>query len=330
MRAIVQEGYGSPDVLKLRDIDRPTVADDGVLIRVRAASVNAMDSHFVHSPRVLGAMMGVTRKWPVRGVDVAGDVEAVGKNVTRFHIADAVYGFAHGSFADYATTAEGMLAMKPRNASYEQAAATPMAAITALQALRDFANVQPGQRVLIHGAGGGVGTFAVQIAKALGARVTAVTSTRNMDVVTALTPDDVIDYTREEFAARGQRWDVFFDNAATRPIRDCMRVLSPTGILLAVGAPKAGMLKMVTHMLGILVRSRVGKGRVRMVMAKGRYPDLDSLREMIEAGTIAPVIDRRYALAEVPEAIRYVRAGQGRAKVVIDIAQRSETSLTKV
>ena len=318
MRAIVQEGYGSPHVLQLRDIDRPIVADDGVLIRVRAASVNAMDAHMAHASRLFGMLMGLTRKRRVRGVDVAGEVEAVGKDVTRFKPGDAVFGFAHGSFAGYAATPEKLLAFKPRNLSFAQAAAVPMAAITALQALRDHAKLKPGQRVLIHGAGGGVGTFSVQIAKALGAHVTAVTSTRNLEVVRALGPDAMIDYTREDFAARGERWDVVLDNAATRSLRDCMRVLTPTGVVVGVGAPKTNMVAGV--LIGVLeyvVRSLLMRQRVRMVMAKGRTEDLDTLREMIEAGQITPAIDRTYPLEEVPEAIRYVKAGQGRAKVVI-------------
>ncbi|HMC55399.1 MAG TPA: NAD(P)-dependent alcohol dehydrogenase [Gemmatimonadaceae bacterium] len=318
MRAIVQKGYGSPDVLKLEEIERPAVADNGVLIRVRAASVNAMDSHMVHSSRVFGMLMGLRTKRRVRGVDVAGVVEAVGKDVTRFKPGDEVFGFANGAFADYASTSEDRLAIKPRNLSFAEAAATPMAAITALQGLRDTARVQRGQRVLIHGAGGGVGSFAVQIAKALGAHVTAVTSTRNMNVVSALAPDDTIDYTREDFAKRAERFDVVFDNAATRPVRDCLRVLTPTGIYAGVGAPKSGTLAAIRHLGEVFVRSRFTR-RVRMVMAKAKREDLETLREMAEAGSIRPVIDNRYSLAQVPDAIRYVKAGQGRAKVVIDI-----------
>lgn len=319
MRAIVQEGYGSPDALKLREIERPVVGDDQLLIRVRAASVNAMDSHITHMSRAVGTLMGVRTKRRIRGVDVAGEVEAAGRSVTRFKPGDAVFGFAHGSFAEYALSTEKWIAIKPRNLSFGEAAATPMAATTALQGLRDVARLQPGQRVLIHGAGGGVGNFGVQLARAFGAHVTAVTSTRNMEVVRALGPDAVIDYTREDFATRDERFDVFFDNAATRSIRDCLSVLTPSGILLGVGAPKGGKLALATHMLEFLVRSRLDKTRVRFVMAKGRSADLDVLREMIEAGRISPVIDRSYPLGEVPDAIRYVKAGQGRAKVVIEI-----------
>ena len=320
MRAIVQEGYGSPDVLKLREIERPVVADNGVLIRVRAASVNAMDSHMVHASRPFGMLLGVTKaNRRIRGVDVAGVVEAVGKDVTRFKPGDAVFGFANGSFADYASTTEDRIAMKPPNLSFALAAAAPLAAISALQGLRDYAKVQPGQRVLIHGAGGGVGTFGVQIAKALGAHVTAVTGPRNLEVVRSLGPDAVIDYTREDFAARGERWDVLFDNAATRSIRDCLGVLTPTGVLVGVGAPKGGRLTLAAHILGMFVRSRITPQRVRLVMARSRREDIATLAQMLEAGTLSPVIDRSYALAEVAEAIRYVKAGQGRAKVVIDV-----------
>jgi NADPH:quinone reductase-like Zn-dependent oxidoreductase len=316
---MVQEGYGSPEVLKLREIERPVVADNEVLIRVRAASVNAFDSHMVHGPRVFGMLLGVTTKRRVRGVDVAGEVVAVGKGVTRLKVGDQVYGFAQGAFAEYASTTEDRVAIKPRNVSFAQTAAVPMAALTALQGLRDTAKVQPGQRVLIHGAGGGVGTFAVQIAKALGAHVTAVTGPRNLEVVGALGPDELLDYTRDDFAAYGQRWDVFFDIAATRPVRDCLDVLTPMGILLGVGAPKGGTLSAIKGVLEFLIRSRFTKPRVRFVMAKSRTADLDTLREMIEAGTIKPVIDRSYPLGDVAEAIRYVKSGQGRAKVVIEV-----------
>ena len=319
MRAIVQHGYGSPDVLSIDEIERPAVGDNEVLIRVRAASVNAMDAHMVHASAAFGAIMGLRTKRRVRGVDVAGEVEQVGKSVTRFRPRDEVFGFANGSFADYASTRQDRVALKPRTVSFQQAAAVPMAAITALQAWR-AAGVQPGHHVIVHGAGGGVGTFAVQIAKSLGAHVTAVTGPRNVDVVRALGPDEIIDYSRDDFTTRGARYDVFFDNAATRALSDCERVFAPKGVLVAVGAPKSGLGAALRHVLTVLWRSRFAKHRTILLGAKARTDDLDTLRQMVDAGTIAPVIDRTFSLNDVPEAIRYVKAGQGRAKVVIDVA----------
>jgi len=318
MRAIVQEGYGSVDVLKLREIPLPTIADDGVLVRVHAASVNALDAHLVHMPFVARAFFGLPRpRVAVRGVDVAGTVESVGKNVTRFKPGDEVFGAAPGAFAEYASTREDRLVGKSPRLTFQQAAALPVAGVTALQGLRDKAGVQPGQRVLVHGAGGGVGTFALQIAKALGAHVTAVTSTRNLEVVRSLGPDRIIDYTREDFALEEERFDVFFDVAATRPLRDCLRVLVPRGTLVQAGAPKGGL----TEILGRLVASRAiapfTSRRIPSFMARVSPDDLATLQEMVEAGRITAAIDREYALHDVPEAIRYVEAGQARAKVVI-------------
>ena len=319
MRAVVQEGYGSADVLHLREVAMPAIAANGVLVRVRAASVNAMDYHLVRA-QLLRIFMGVRApRNPIRGVDVAGVVEAVGPAVSRFKPGDEVFGFAKGAFAEYAPTTEDRLLPKPQRLSFEQAAAVPLAAITALQALRDKAHVRPGQRVLIHGAGGGVGTFAVQIAKALGAHVTAVTGPRNMDVVRALGPDQLIDYSREDVTLSAQRWDVFFDNAATRPLRNCVRVIEPQGTFVGVGAPKGGWMNILTGMLGTLALRPFVRQRVPMFLARSNATDLATLVDLIEAGKISPVIDREYALDEVPEAIRYTSAGLGRAKVVIRV-----------
>lgn len=320
MKAIVQEGYGSVDVLKLREIPLPTVADDGVLVRVHAASVNALDAHLVHMPLVARVFFGLPGpKVAVRGVDIAGTVESVGRNVTRFKPGDAVFGVAPGAFAEYASAKESGLAAKSPRLTFQQAAALPVAGVTALQGLRDKAGVRAGQRVLVHGAGGGVGTFAVQIAKALGAHVTAVTGTRNLEVVRSLGPDRVIDYTREDFARQGELFDVFFDVAATRPLRDCLRVLVPNGVLVQAGAPKGGL----TQILGRLLASRAivpfTSRRIPSFLARVRPDDLATLQQMIEAGTITAAIDCEYTLHEVPEAIRYVKAGLGRAKVVIAI-----------
>ena len=322
MRAIVQEGSGSPDVLKLREIERPAVGDDEVLVRVRAASVNAADCHLLKMPRPVVRLMGGGRRVLVPGIDVAGHVEAVGRNVTRFQPGDEVFGVAKGAFAEYATTREDRLAAKPKSLSFKEAAALPVAGLTALQGLRDKARMQPGEgkRVLIHGAGGGVGTFTVQIAKAFGAHVTAVTGARNLEVVRSLHPDQIIDYTREDFAARGEKFDVFFDVAATRSIRDCLRVLVPKGVLVGVGAPKDGGIGAVLlGLLGTIVMAGVASQRVLMFIAKSRAEDLRALAELADAGKLRAVIDREYTLAETAEAIRYVTSGQARAKVVIDI-----------
>ncbi len=320
MRAVVQEGYGSPDALKLREIATPPLGDDAILVRVRAASVNALDAHMTHMPALLGMLFRARGKNRVRGVDLAGQVEAVGKNVTRFKPGDEVFGAGRGSFAEYAIATEGYLAIKPPRMSFQEAACLPIAGLTALQALRDKARLQPGQRVLTHGAGGGVGTFAVQIAKALGGRVTAVTHTRNVDVVRALGPDEIIDYTKEDFTRRGAHFDAVVDIAATRATRDCLRVLLPSGTLVQAGAPKTGgMMGLLTTLLVSRLAARLAKQRVVSLMARARHEDLAHLAELVEAGKISPVIERQYSLSDVPEAIRYVKSGQARAKVVINI-----------
>jgi len=322
MRAIVQEGYGSADVLKLREIALPTVADDGVLVRVHAASVNALDSHLVYSLLPGRGFFGPpSPRRAVRGVDIAGTVETVGRSVTRFKPGDAVFGVAPGAFAEHASTTEDRLAAKSPRQTFQEAAALPVAGVTALQGLRDKAGVQPGQRVLIHGAGGGVGTFAVQIAKALGAHVTAVTGPRNLEVVRSLGPDRVIDYSREDFARLGERFDVFFDVAATRPIRDCLGVVVPKGAFVVAGAPKSGLTALLGRLLALLATSPFTSRRIAFFTARARHDDLALLQELIEAGKITPAIDREYPLHEVPEAIRYVHSGQGRAKVVIGISE---------
>jgi NADPH:quinone reductase-like Zn-dependent oxidoreductase len=320
MRAIVQDGYGSADVLKLREIELPSVADDGVLVRVHAASVNALDSHLVYMPLLARVFFGLpSPRVRVRGVDIAGIVESVGRNVTRFKPGEAVFGVAPGAFAEYASTKEVCLAAKSPKLTFQQAAALPVAGVTALQGLRDKARVQPGQRVLVHGAGGGVGTFAVQIAKALGAHVTAVTGPRNLEVVGSLGPDRIIDYTREDFTRQEERFDVFFDVAATRPLRDCLGVLVPKGTFVRAGAPKGGLIALIGSLLFSLAISPFTSRRIVSLMARARHDDLVALQEMIEAGKITASIDREYALHDVPDAIRYVKSGLGRAKVVIGV-----------
>ena len=323
MKAIVQDRYGSADVLQLRDIDRPIVADDRVLVKVRAASVNAADGHLMQVPLIARMIFGLGLRRPrnpVRGVDLAGHVEAIGRNVTRFKPGDEVFGAGRGTFAEYATSSENGLAPKPRQVTFEQAAAVAIAGCTALQGLRDKAQVRAGQRVLIYGAGGGVGTFAVQIAKALGAHVTAVTSTRNLEIVRSLGPDEVIDHTQEDFTRRGQRYDVLIDIAANRSLGDLRRVLTSRGTLVLVGAAKGGGLAPLARPVRALVLSRFVSQRVVVFMAEVRHDDLVVLKELIEAGKLRPVIDRQYPLSEVPDAIRYVGGGHARAKVVINVS----------
>ncbi|MGH2491607.1 MAG: NAD(P)-dependent alcohol dehydrogenase [Candidatus Limnocylindria bacterium] len=319
MKAIIQEGYGSADVLHLRDVAKPVVAEGRVLVRVRAASVNALDWHTVHGGKIMRAVGSLMRQPenPVRGVDVAGVVEAVGENVTRFAPGDEVFGGAPSSFAEYARAREDRLELKPGNLSFEQAASVSVAGYTALQGLRDKGQVKPGQRVLICGAGGGVGTFAVQIAKALGAHVTAVTRTANLEIVRSLGPDEVIDYTREDFTRRGQRYDAVFDVAANRSLSDLRRVLTPNGVLVMAGADKRGGIAIFTRIGAAFVRSRILGQRIVFFVANPNHEDLVVLKEMIEAGKLCPAIDRTYPLSEAREAVRYVGSGQAKAKVVI-------------
>ncbi|MGH9870023.1 MAG: NAD(P)-dependent alcohol dehydrogenase [Candidatus Polarisedimenticolia bacterium] len=316
MKAIVQDGYGSPDVLKLRDIEKPVVGDDRVLVRVSAASVNAADWHLVRTlPRVIGRLS----RGSVRGFDVAGRVEAVGGKVKGFTPGDEVFGTGNGSFAEYVASSEASLAPKPGNLTFEQAAAIPFAGLTAVQGLRDKADVRPGQRVLIYGAGGGVGTFAVQIARWLGASITAVTSTGNLELMRSLGADEVMDYTKEDFTQAGQRYDVLFDIGANRSFAECRRVLAPRGVHVLVGAPKR-FRTIVWRLLKALALSHIARRRVGTLMAGGSHEDLVLLKELAEAGKLSPVIDRRYPLSQVPDAVRYVGTGEARGKVVINVA----------
>ena len=318
MKAIVQDRYGSPDGLKLREIAKPFAGETQVLVRVRAASVNAADWHLMQRlPHLIGRMLGMPSS-RVRGGDLAGQVEAVGKNVTRFTPGDEVFGVGIGAFAEYATAFEDRLAPKPRNLTFEQAAAIPVAGCSALQGLRDKGQVQAGQSVLIYGAGGGVGTFAVQIAKWLGARVTAVTSTRNVDLMRSIGADQVIDYTREDFTQRGERYEVSFDIGANRSYADWQRVLAPSGKLVLCGAPSG-----LGAALWSLVKARLlPRGRSQRIgfLARVRHDDLVVLKELVEAGKLSPVIDRQYPLSGIPDALRYLGTRQARGKVVISVA----------
>ena len=322
MKAIVQEGTGSADALHLREVEKPRVDADRVLIRVRAASVNALDWHTVHGGFLLTVISKLMRQkdYPIRGVDLAGVVEAVGKDVTGLRPGDEVFGLGRGTFAEWSSSLERGLVRKPQELSFTEAAAVGVAAITALQGLRDHGHLVAGQRVLIHGAGGGVGTFAVQIAKALGAQVTAVTGPKNVDLVRALGPDVLIDYSREDITKRKDRYDLVLDIAATRPIGKMRRLLVPNGRFVQVGASKSGWLAVFGRIIALVVRERLLKQRVVMYISKTNQADLTYLGELIVAGTVRPAIDRTYPLTEGVEAVRYLGTGQARAKVVITMS----------
>jgi len=323
MQAISQRCYGSSQVLKLEQVAKPKPAADEVLIRVRAASINPLDKHYMYgTPYLLRLSAGFgAPDFTSAGVDVAGVVDAVGPGVTRFKVGDEVFGAVDGAFAQYATRrASGPLALKPARLSFEQAAAMPIAAVTALQALRDKAKVQPGQRVLINGASGGVGTFAVQIAKAMGAVVTGVSSTRNVDMVRSIGANWVIDYTQQDFTQGDQRYDVIIDMVANHSLSALLRVLEPEGALVTVGSvemnPWWGPLNrpLKTKLLSFFVSQRL-----ELLLASMDAADLDYLAGLAESGQLTPVIDRSHTLAEVPEAMRYLEAGRARGKVVIRI-----------
>jgi NADPH:quinone reductase-like Zn-dependent oxidoreductase len=322
MKAIIQDTYGSPDVLELGDIDKPVVGDGDVLVRVHAAGVDPGVWHLMTGlPYMIRLGYGLRKpKSRVRGRDVAGTVAAVGKNVTEFQPGDEVFGICEGSFAGYACAREKKLAPKPPNLTFEQAATVPISAITALQALRDKGHVQPGQRVLVIGAAGGVGSFAVQLAKAFGAHVTGVCSTTKIDLVRSIGADDVIDYTRDDFADGAQRYDLILDIAGNRSLSHLRRALTRRGTLVVIGGEGGG------RWLGGFDRNfRAGmfspfvSQKLRMLVSKERKEDLQSLRELIEAGKVTPVIDRTYPLSEVREAVRYLDKGHARGKVVITV-----------
>jgi NADPH:quinone reductase-like Zn-dependent oxidoreductase len=323
MRAIVYCDYGSPDRLHLQSIERPVPADDQVLVRVRAASVNPLDWHYMRGePYVMRMGTGLRRPKVTRlGVDFSGTVEAIGKGVTQFQPGDAVFGGRTGAFADYVTVREQRLVRKPANVSFEQAAAVQVAGITALQALRDKGRVKPGQRVLINGASGGVGTFAVQIAKQFGAHVTGVCSTRNVALVRSLGADEVIDYTRNDFTTGTQRYDVIVDMVGNHSLSAHRRVLEPDGIYVLVGGPKGRWIAPMDRFVSASVVSKFGSQQFVTLMANTTRDDLLVLRELMESGSLVPVIDREYDLSEVAEAIRYVETGRARGKVIINVAK---------
>jgi NADPH:quinone reductase-like Zn-dependent oxidoreductase len=322
LKAIVYEQYGSPDVLQLVEIEKPAPRDNDVLIEVKAASVNPLDWHFMRgAPFLVRISMGFRKpKNPRLGVDVAGRVEAVGKKIQEFQPGDEVFGHSYrGSFAEFVRAPEDKLVLKPANRTFEETASICVAAITALQALRDYGQVQPGQKVLINGASGGVGTFAVQIAQSFGAEVTGVCSTRNLEMVRGLGADHVIDYTRVDFTKSGQRYDLLVDNVGNRSVTSLQRILTPRGIGVIVGFSSMPRL-LQTMILGRLVSKKEGQKIGMMSEASVNKQDLIFLKELLETGKIKPVIDRSYPLNEVAEAIRYLETGHARGKVVITFA----------
>lgn len=321
MKAVVYRCYGSPDVLEFTDVAKPTPADDEVLIKVAAAAVNPLDWHYMRgSPYFirLGSGLGAPKNTRL-GVDFAGTVAAVGKNVTRFKPGDEVFGGGNGAFAEYITVREDRaLVLKPANITFEQAASVPIAAITALQALRDLGKIEPGQKVLINGASGGVGTFAVQIAKAFGAEVTGVCSTRNVEMVRSIGADHVVDYTKEDYTRSGKHYDLIIDNVGNHSLSANRRILTPKGIMVIVGGPKGNWLGPVMGPIKALMYSPfVGQDFV-MVLARLRTQDLAFLSDLMQEGKLTPVIDRRYRLSEVAAAIRYSEEGHARGKIVIE------------
>jgi len=323
MKAIVYRCYGSPDVLRFEDIEKPTAADDQVLVKVHAASVNPLDWHYMRgTPYIVRMDSGFGKpENPRLGVDFAGTVEAVGKNVTRFKPGDEVFGGKFGAFAEYVTVRENRaLALKPASLTFEQAASVPIAALTALQALRDKGRIRPGQKVLINGASGGVGTFAVQIAKSFGADVTGVCSTKNLAMVRSIGADHVIDYTLEDFTKGGQRYDLILDNVGNHSLLEYKRVLTPKGIFVIVGGPTNGQWigPMVTPIKALVLSPFVSQKFVPF-LAELNQEDLTVMRDLMQAGKVTPVIDRRYRLSEVPAAIRYLEEGHARGKVVISL-----------
>ena len=323
MKAIVQDTYGSTDVLELRDIDKPEVADDEVLVRVHAAGVDRGVWHVMtglpYPIRLAGYGLRAP-KTPVPGADVAGVVEAAGKDVTRFQPGDEVFGIGKGAFAEYARAPENKLAPKPANLTFEQAAVVAISGLPALQGLRDHGKVRPGQKVLIIGASGGVGTYAVQLAKVFGAEVTAVCGSTKVDMVRSLGADHVIDYTREDFAEGEQRYDVILDIGGNSSLSRLRRALAPKGTLVIAGGETGGRwLGGYDRQLRALLLSRFVGQKLTTFISKENHEDMLVLKELIESGKITPVIDRTYPLTEAPQAIRYVEEGHARGKVVITV-----------
>ena len=334
MKAIVRERFGSPDVLQLKEIEKPAPNDSrGVLVKVYASSVNPADRYDVNGMSLALRLVlplfrmgvGVRRpKEPQVGTDLAGTVEAVSSNVTQFKPGDEVYGVGFHGYAEYAVARENRVALKPKNRSFEESAAVPIAGFTALQALRNHGHIEPGKKVLINGAGGGVGTFAVQIAKSFGAEVTAVTNTQNLDMVRSLGADHVIDYTKEDFTKNEQHYDLICDIASAHSPSSYKRIMNPNGICVIVGFRD----KVINRLIYFVIRKRFSTGdkKFKFFVAKSNQEDLDFMKELMEAGKITPVIDRRYQLSETPQAIKYLGEGKARGKIVITVADDQQPS----
>jgi len=334
MKAIVRERFGSPDVLQLKEIEKPAPNDvRGVLVKVYASSVNPADRYDVNGMSFALRLvlplfrMGVGVRRPKElqvGTDLAGTVEAVSSNVTQFKPGDEVYGVGFHGYAEYAVARENRVALKPKNRSFEESAAVPIAGFTALQALRNHGRIEPGKKVLINGAGGGVGTFAVQIAKSFGAEVTAVTNTQNLDMVRSLGADHVIDYTKEDFTKNEQRYDLICDIASAHSPSSYKRIMNPNGICVIVGFRN----KVISRLIYFVIRKRFSTGdkKFKFFVAKSNQEDLAFMKELMEAGKITPVIDRRYQLSETPQAIKYLGEGKARGKIVITIADDQQPS----
>jgi NADPH:quinone reductase-like Zn-dependent oxidoreductase len=323
MKAVVCYRYGSPDFIAIEEIEKPVPAEGEVLLRVRAASLNPLDWHMKRGEPYIGRLMfGISKpKDPRMGRDVAGEVAAVGKNATQFKVGDAVFGACRGALAEYACALEKNLALKPGNATFEQAAAVPVAGLTALQGFRDLAGIRAGQTVLISGASGGVGTFAVQVAKVYGAEVTGVCRTASVELVRSLGADHVIDFTREDLTKSGRRYDVFFDCVGNHPLSACRRVLNPKGMYIAVGVrPDGRWLGPAVRLIKVPLLSRLGSEKCVWFVAALNARDLTALKELIEGGTVRPVVDRTYAMNEAGAAMRHLEEGHPRGKIVITVA----------
>jgi NADPH:quinone reductase-like Zn-dependent oxidoreductase len=322
MKAAIYTSYGPADVVRIAEVAKPVPRDNEVLIKVRAASVNPFDWRLMKGePRLLRLAFGLRKPRSGRpGVDVAGEVKAVGSKVTQFKPGDAVFGACRGAFAEYVCTAESKIAKKPDNVTFEQAASVNVAGLTALQGLRDKGNIQPGSKVLINGASGGVGTFAVQIARAFGARVTGVCSTRNIELVRSIGADEVIDYTWHDFTRNDERYDLILDNVGNHPFSECRRVLNPKGRFIMVGAPhEVSLMGLMAPMTEAILLSAFGSQKAVMFIGKASQKDLTFLGELMVAGNLKPVIDRTYDLSEAAAAVRHVEEGHARGKVLVTV-----------
>jgi NADPH:quinone reductase-like Zn-dependent oxidoreductase len=321
MKALVRSRYGTHDVLEIIDVEKPVPADNEVLVKVRASSVNAADWYEMAGRPFIGrTQMGLVKPKSKRlGVDFAGTVEAVGRDVTDFRPGDEVFGGRNGAMAEYVCVRNAVV-LKPANVTFEEAAAVPVAALTALQGLRDKGNLQPGQKVLIYGASGGVGTYAVQIAKALGAEVTAVCSTNKVETARSLGADHVIDYTREDFSQSGRRYDLMVNVSGDRPLAECRRVLTPEGTLVIIGAPKGGgLLGPLSYIIKLRLTSLFSRQKVVFFIAQFNRPDMKALADLLESGKMKSVIERQYALSESAEAFAYFGEGHAAGKLVITV-----------